>query len=91
MGQGGEGGLYKAPRGGGGKKRSKTTARILQLRAKLDRLFGNVNASRIHPFGEGLGSKRVFLSLALLAAGKVPREGAGKDGEGGGRSSLTGC
>lgn len=88
MGQGGERGLYKAPSGGsGGKKKSKTTTRILQLRAKLDKLFGSVNTSGIQRFGEGLGSKRAFLSLALLAAGKVPREGAGKDG--GGRPLLS--
>lgn len=67
--------------------KSKTTTRILQLRAKLDKLFGSVNTSGIQRFGEGLGSKRAFLSLALLAAGKVPREGAGKDG--GGRPLLS--
>lgn len=89
MGQGGERGLYKAPREGGGKKEkeAKQQPGSFSLRAKLDKLFGNVTTSRIHRFGEGLGSTRMFLSPALLAAGKVPREGAGKDG--GGRPLLS--
>lgn len=75
---------YTKHRGQGvGKKRSKTTTPILQLRAKLDRLFGNGNTSRFRPSGEGLGSRERFFPWYH---GKEPGRM-----EGGGRSSLAGC